>query len=676
MWDWRRTERCGTDWPAIAVAAGRWVALAMVCMALEYGQTGVAAPVRFAILVPGETAPPDQTIRQVVLNAPAATVYSMDLRLTYDPPTAPVLGIQVGTLATGMMLATNIPQPGVILAGLASASPFGGEGAVLSVTFGVPTGVTLALAEASINEGSLSSAITVNTAPVLSVPPDQIISRLQTLTITNVVTDADVPTNALSFAMVSGPDGVSVDVRTGVLTWTPNISQGPSINLISVKASDNGVPALSATNSFSVNVPGRIAGAVRYYPTNYPASCPSVKTLGGVTMSLAGDTTGSNETASDGSYTFDSVPAGGTYAVAPGRSTDSPTANGVSTLDIALIRQHILSGGMVSQLATPYKLLAADVNGSKTVSTLDLALIRQVVLGSPNPFPPGFWRFVPADYVFPDANTPWDAPTHWGHTNLLADMAGQDFVAIKLGDVNDSWLPPMEGQSVRDAAFSRVTTQVTAEPKLRFQAEDRIAPPGTRVRVEVGAQGCRGLTSAQFTLSWDPAVLQYVRVDSYGLGGLSADSFGTRLVPEGKLMLAWDDPGAEGVTLANETPLFSIEFEVIGVAGSRSALVLGDDPTAREASVNFERAALATKAGQVFVMANPDVRIVEAVYSEGGFHLSVTTETGWLYGLEFADALPAAQWTALPAVLGDGTVKILTDPVATNIQRYYRVRLE
>ncbi|MBE0540185.1 MAG: hypothetical protein IH623_02260 [Verrucomicrobia bacterium] len=215
-------------------------------------QAALAEPARFAILVPSEPPPPAQTIQQVVLHAPTPTIYSMDLRLTYDPPTTPVLGIQVGTLAGGMMLATNIPEPGVILAGLAGASPIGGEGAVLSVTFGAPAGVILALTEASVNEGSLSSVITVNTAPVLSVPPDQIISRLQTLAVTNAVTDADVPTNALSFALVSGPDGMSVDVRTGVLTWTPNSSHGPSINLILVKVSDNGVPALSATNSFTV----------------------------------------------------------------------------------------------------------------------------------------------------------------------------------------------------------------------------------------------------------------------------------------------------------------------------------------------------------------------------------------------------------------------------------------
>jgi subtilisin family serine protease len=436
------------------------------------------------------------------------------------------------------------------------------------------------------------------------------------------------------------------------------------------------VKRISGSGAFDLVVPKSVTGTVRYYPTNYPASYPSDKTVGGVTMNLAGGATGSDLTEGDGGYTLTDVPAGGTYSVAPGQSGDNPTANGVSTLDIALIRQHILSGGSVTTLTTPYKLLAADVNGSATVTTLDLALIRQVVLGSTNQFPMGLWRFVPAEHEFADPGGPWDAPTNRMHTNLLADMAGQDFVAIKLGDVNDSWSPPADGESLASAAINTMTPQAVAKPALRFQVEDRTAHPGARVQVEVGVQGCRELTSAQFTLSWDPGVLRYVRVGRYGLRGLSAGSFGTRWVTDGKLMVAWDDPEAGGVTLADGAPLFGVEFDVIGAAGSRSALVLANEPTAREASVKYAPVVLATEAGQVYVIANPDVRISEAVYSEGVFRLSVPTEAGRRYVLQFADALPAAQWTDLPPVLGDGTVQVLTDPATPDSQRYYRVRRE
>src|SRR5204863_136914 len=94
----------------------------------------------------------------------------------------------------------------------------------------------------------------VNSAPTLTVPSDQTINDVSTLVVTNTASDSDLPANTLTFALVSGPSGVAVNPTTGVLSWTPTEAQGPSTNTITVKVSDNGTPALSATNSFTVVV--------------------------------------------------------------------------------------------------------------------------------------------------------------------------------------------------------------------------------------------------------------------------------------------------------------------------------------------------------------------------------------------------------------------------------------
>src|SRR5207245_122733 len=94
----------------------------------------------------------------------------------------------------------------------------------------------------------------VNSAPTLTVPGNQTINELSTLVVTNTATDTDVPSNTLTFALVSGPSGVAVNPTTGVLSWTPTEAQGPSTNTITVKVTDNGSPALSATSSFTVVV--------------------------------------------------------------------------------------------------------------------------------------------------------------------------------------------------------------------------------------------------------------------------------------------------------------------------------------------------------------------------------------------------------------------------------------
>src|SRR5206468_2472087 len=108
----------------------------------------------------------------------------------------------------------------------------------------------------------------VNLAPVLTVPPNQTIDELTTLVVTNTAVDADVPANTLTFSLLSPPAGMVLDPNTGVLTWTPGETQGPSTNLIKVKVTDNGVPALSDTKSFTVVVNEENSAPVLILPTS------------------------------------------------------------------------------------------------------------------------------------------------------------------------------------------------------------------------------------------------------------------------------------------------------------------------------------------------------------------------------------------------------------------------
>jgi hypothetical protein len=87
----------------------------------------------------------------------------------------------------------------------------------------------------------------LNSAPVLTVPPYKVIHGLATLVVTNSATDPDVPADTLTFTLVSAPDGMSLDPSSGVLSWTPTEAQRSSINLITVRVTDNGSPPLSDT---------------------------------------------------------------------------------------------------------------------------------------------------------------------------------------------------------------------------------------------------------------------------------------------------------------------------------------------------------------------------------------------------------------------------------------------
>src|SRR6266702_1856517 len=93
----------------------------------------------------------------------------------------------------------------------------------------------------------------VNTAPVLTVPATQTIAEQTALSVNATATDSDLPANTLTFALVSGPTGLTVS-SAGAIAWTPTEAQGPSTNTVTVRVSDNGSPSLSATNTFLVIV--------------------------------------------------------------------------------------------------------------------------------------------------------------------------------------------------------------------------------------------------------------------------------------------------------------------------------------------------------------------------------------------------------------------------------------
>ena len=91
-----------------------------------------------------------------------------------------------------------------------------------------------------------------NHPPMLATNADVAIPEGQTLVMTNTATDPE--TNALTFSLGPGaPSGMSI-TPTGVLTWTPTEAQGPGVYPVTVIVTDNGLPSLSASNTFNVTV--------------------------------------------------------------------------------------------------------------------------------------------------------------------------------------------------------------------------------------------------------------------------------------------------------------------------------------------------------------------------------------------------------------------------------------
>lgn len=158
--------------------------------------------------------------------------------------------------------------------------------------------------------------------------------------------------------------------------------------------------------------------------------------VGGVVVSLSGNQNDHIVTEEDGAYGFFNLELFYDYTITPFKD-DSPL-NGLSAFDIVLLRKHIL--GIIS-LDSPYKMIAADTNGSGSVTTVDIIMMYKVILAIETAFPNvPTWRFVDADFDFPDPDNPWlTSFSEAIHLNdLNSYMSDHDFIAIKVGDLNAS----------------------------------------------------------------------------------------------------------------------------------------------------------------------------------------------------------------------------------------------
>jgi hypothetical protein len=82
-----------------------------------------------------------------------------------------------------------------------------------------------------------------------------------------IARDSDLPAQSLSYALVSGPRGLTVS-ESGLMEWTPGEDQGPSTNRVVLRVTDSAAAALSATATLTLTV--REANAAPVFPsTNY-----------------------------------------------------------------------------------------------------------------------------------------------------------------------------------------------------------------------------------------------------------------------------------------------------------------------------------------------------------------------------------------------------------------------
>jgi len=242
----------------------------------------------------------------------------------------------------------------------------------------------------------------------------------------------------------------------------------------------------------------------------------------------------------NGSFHFLLVPAFGDYTVTPAKDNDP--LNGVSTFDLVLINKHILG---LEPLNSPYKMIAADANASKSITTFDIVELRKLILGLYTELPnTPSWRFVDKTYQFPNLSNPFQ--TTFPELSLLPNLSPpspllQNFVAVKVGDVNGNAVTSSL-LSTEDRTEGTFLFDVSTSPTL--PNGERAFPVKAGAVFTVTFRAATQVRGYQFTLNHTGLDL----VDIQPGADMSLENFGV-FAAEQTLTTSWNGDARAGFAL-------------------------------------------------------------------------------------------------------------------------------
>ena len=278
-----------------------------------------------------------------------------------------------------------------------------------------------------------------------------------------------------------------------------------------------------------------------------------------VEMVLSGDVSMMVQTDVTGEFSLNSLSPGGTCTLTPEK--DINIRNGLSTLDILRIQQHIL---FIDPFASPYDMIAADINNSGGISQFDIISMRRVLLFDIDTFPDNqSWRFVDAAYVFSSAETALqdDFPESVDCSPL--SNLSIDFVGIKIGDVTGNADP---GMIVGEE-------DTRTEQELILQLPDLALDAGESYQIPVTVSEDIALLGGQLEWRFDPNELQLETI-SAGILSLGEDEIGRRFISEGILLSSWSK--GQAYSIANKEKLFYLNITAQRSGQLRDMLTLGN----------------------------------------------------------------------------------------------------
>ncbi|MBL7809566.1 MAG: hypothetical protein JNN28_17230 [Saprospiraceae bacterium] len=254
-------------------------------------------------------------------------------------------------------------------------------------------------------------------------------------------------------------------------------------------------------------------------------------------------------TGSDGLYQFSCTACTTCNKVKVVPTRNDNWLEGVTTYDLVLISKHILS---LEPLTSPYKIIAADADKMGSITTFDIVTIRKLILGIIPSFPNNTsWRFVDADYIFPAPNDPFSSGFPEIINCLNFPSSNNDFVAIKVGDVNDS---SMGGNRPGQRPALGLSW-----PNLRRQ-------PGDVLSIPIRYNGTEPIEAIQLGLRFDPAALELIGPSVGEVETYLSGNFNLSKAAEGEIRTLWIPMTDAEMLIKPGSVLFHLNFKVLSGA--------------------------------------------------------------------------------------------------------------
>ncbi len=210
-------------------------------------------------------------------------------------------------------------------------------------------------------------------------------------------------------------------------------------------------------------------------------------------------------------------------------------------------------------------------------------------------------------------------------TNVVAISQGyQHGIALQADGIVSAWGNNSFGQTNIPAGLSNV------------------------VAIAAGGYHTLALKSDGTVVAWG-RIIEHQAIVPSGLSNvvaIAAGGYHSLALKSDGTVVAW------GMNVYGQTNIPAGLTNVIAIAAGEydSLALIGNGPPATQAP-----------------LSNPNL-------DANGFSVSLPTRSGKVYVLQYENSLSDSNWTSLPLVPGNGSTTLLTDPTATNSQRFYRVQ--